>query len=266
MYGRLPGNYVVVNIPATNTLSVIDGCPVDGCPVHAWLRSHLAPWVELLRGPDPRRKDGPPNIYRGYEHPLLIAQGFRVLWYFSSQKEILDRSAREHRIAAADKALQILAARVGAPRSRLNSLEQVSAGAQKILTDKQVGRFVHVEVTLLEEQRFTQASRGRPGPRTAYFRHSHRRPVLHWHSDAQALLEAARTDGVFPLVTNDKTLTLKDALQAYKHQPSLEKRHQRLKSVLGVRPVLLKSHLRIEAFLFLYFLALMTEALIERDY
>ena len=172
----------------------------------------------------------------------------------------------EHRIAAADKALQILAARVGAPRSRLNSLEQVSAAAQKILADKQVERFLHVEVTLLEEQSFTQASRGRPGPRTAYIRHSHQRPVLHWHSDAQALLEEARTDGVFPLITNDETLTLKDALEAYKHQPSLEKRHQQLKSVLGVRPVLLKSHLRIEAFLFLYFLALMTEALIERDF
>jgi transposase len=31
-----------------------------------------------------------------------------------------------------------------------------------------------------------------------------------------------------------------------------------------VRPVQLKSHLRIEALLFLYFLALMTEALIEQ--
>jgi transposase len=103
------------------------------------------------------------------------------------------------------------------------------------------------------------------GPRTAYIRHSHQRPVLHWRSDAQALFELARTDGVFPLVTNDETLTLKDALQAYKHQPSLEKRYQQLKSVLGVRPVLLKSHLRIEAFLFLYFLALITEALIERN-
>ncbi|HEY6847296.1 MAG TPA: IS1634 family transposase [Terracidiphilus sp.] len=233
---------------------------------HTWLRSHAAPWVEVLRRPDPRRKDGPPNIYRGYEHPLRTAQGFRVLWYFSSQKETLDRASREHRIAAADKALQILAARVGAPRSRLNSLEQVSAAAQKILADKQVERFLHAEVTLLEEQSFTQASRGRPGPRTAYIRHSHQRPVLHWHSDAQALLEEARTDGVFPLITNDETLTLKDVLQAYKHQPSLEKRHQQLKSVLGVRPVLLKSHLRIEAFLFLYFLALMTEALIERDF
>ena len=76
----------------------------------------------MLRRPDPRRKDGPPNIYRGYEHPLRTAQGFRVLWYFSSQKETLDRAAREYRISAADKALQILAARIGAPRSRLNRL------------------------------------------------------------------------------------------------------------------------------------------------
>jgi transposase len=232
---------------------------------HAWLRSHAAPWVEVLLRADPRRNDGAPHIYRGYEHPLRTSQGFRVLWYFSSQKETLDRATREHRIAAADKALQILAARVGAPRSRLNSLEQVSAAAQKILTDKQVERFLHVEVRLLEEQSFTQANRGRPGPRTAYIRHQHQRPVLHWHSDAQALLEEARTDGIFPLITNDETLTLKDALIAYKHQPSLEKRHEQLKTVLEVRPVLLKSHLRIEAFLFLYFLALMTEALIERD-
>jgi hypothetical protein len=109
--------------------------------------------------------------------------------------EPLDRATREHRIVAADKALQVLAARIGAPRSRLNSLEQVSAAAQKILTNKQVGRFLEAEALLLEEQSLTQASRGRPSPRTAYFRHNHQRPVLHRHSDAQALLEAARTRG-----------------------------------------------------------------------
>jgi transposase len=232
---------------------------------HAWLRGHAAPWVEVLRRPDARRKDNPPDIYRGYEHPLRTAQGFRVLWYWSSQKETLDRAAREHRIAAADKALQALAARVGAPRSRLKSPEQVSAAAQKILQEKQVERFIHAEVTLLEQERFTQATRGRPGPRTAYIRHTDQRPVLHWQSDAQALLDEARTDGVFPLITNDERLSLKEALEAYKHQPSLEKRHEQLKSVFDVRPMMLKNHLRIEAFLFLYFLALMTEALIERD-
>ena len=74
-----------------------------------------------MHRPDPRRKDGPPNIYRG-QHPLRTAGDFRVHWYFSSQKETFDRATREHRIAAADKVLEILAARVGAPRSPLNSL------------------------------------------------------------------------------------------------------------------------------------------------
>jgi hypothetical protein len=88
---------------------------------------------------------------------------------------------------------------------------------------------------------------------------------LQWQSDAQALLEDARTDGIFPLVTNEEKLSMADVLLAYKHQPALEKRHQQFKSVLEVRPMMLKNHMRIEAFLFLYFLALFTEALIERE-
>jgi transposase len=232
---------------------------------HAWLRSNAAPWEEVLRRPDPRNKSGPPDIYGGYLHPMRTAQGFRVLWYHSSQKQILDQAARQHSIEAAEKELNALAARVGAPRSRLNTDQQVRDAAEKVLAERQVERFIHLHVTLQQQESFTQASRGRPGPDTAYIRHIHQRPVLSWHADAQALQEEMRTDGIFPLITNDETLSLKDTLNAYKHQPSLEKRHQQLKSVLEVRPVLLKSHLRIEAFLFLYFLALMIEALIERD-
>jgi transposase len=73
-----------------------------------------------------------------------------------------------------------------------------------------------------------------------------------------------RCDGIFPLILNDEKLSLEQALNSYKHQPSIEKRHEQLKSVLDVMPVNLKSPARIEAFLFLYFLALLTEALIER--
>ena len=89
--------------------------------------------------------------------------------------------------------------------------------------------------------------------------------MLHWRSDARAVLDETRADGVFPLVTNDGEFTLKEAFEAYQHQPSLEERHAQLKFVLEVRPVMLKNHLRIEACLFLDFLALMTEALIKCD-
>ena len=53
-------------------------------------------------------------------------------------------------------------------------------------------------------------------------------------------------------------------LKQYKKQAYLEKRHSTLKSVLNVTPVYLKNNIRIEAILFLYFIALMIVSLIER--
>jgi transposase len=232
---------------------------------YEWLRTHDAPWVELLNKPNQRHQEGPPDIYRGYERPVRTAQGFRVLWIWSSQKETLDRQIREHRVQAADQALQELSERIGQPRKRLSTVEQVTTAVQKVLREHQVESWIKVEVRVVEEERFAQAKRGRPGPQTAYVRHLHQRPCLQWKSDAQALLDETRTDGIFPLITNDDKMSIKDVLLAYKHQPTLEKRHEQFKSVLQVRPMMLKNHLRIEAFLFLYFLALLTEALIERD-
>jgi len=147
----------------------------------------------------------------------------------------------------------------------LITVKQVNEAVQKLLRDKQVDGWIKTEVTVLEEDRFSQAKPGRPGPQTAYVKHKQLRLSLHWQSDAQALLDEARTDGIFPLITNDEKLSMTELLLAYKHQPALEKRHQQFKSVLEVRPMMLKSHTRIEAFLFLYFIALLTEALIERE-
>lgn len=55
-----------------------------------------------------------------------------------------------------------------------------------------------------------------------------------------------------------------EVLRTYKNQPYLEKRFSTKKSVLNVAPVFLKSPRRIEAMMFLYFIALMLVSLIER--
>jgi transposase len=232
---------------------------------HEWLRTNDAPWVEILRKPSARRKDDPPDVYRGYEHPQRTTQGFRVLWIWSSQKETLDRAAREHRIEAAQEALQTLSARVGQPRSRLKTLQQVTEAAEELLRERQVEAWIKIEVTVAEREYYVQAGRGRPGPKTPHLRRTEQHLSLHWQVNTDALLQEARTDGIFPLTSNDSDMSIKDVLLAYKHQPALEKRHQQFKSVLKIRPVMLQNHLRIEAFLFLYFLALLAEALIERE-
>ena len=77
------------------------------------------------------------------------------------------------------------------------------------------------------------------------------------------LLKAAKTDGIFPLITNT-ALEASEVLRKYKSQPFLEKRMYTKKTVLEVAPVFLKKEKRIEAMLFLYFVALMIVSLIER--
>src|SRR5690606_2598399 len=54
-------------------------------------------------------------------------------------------------------------------------------------------------------------------------------------------------------------------LDAYKYQPFLEKRNEQLKSVLSVAPIHLHNPNRVAALLFVYFLAVLVFALIERD-
>jgi len=71
-------------------------------------------------------------------------------------------------------------------------------------------------------------------------------------------------DGIFPLTTNTD-LDAKAVLCAYKYQPNLEKRHALLKSGLQVAPIFLKKNVRIEALMFVYFLAQLVCALLERQ-
>ena len=55
-------------------------------------------------------------------------------------------------------------------------------------------------------------------------------------------------------------------LLAYKSQPSLEKRFSHMKTDFEVAPVYLKEASRIQALLCVYFLALLTESLLEREF
>jgi transposase len=88
---------------------------------------------------------------------------------------------------------------------------------------------------------------------------------LEYSLDVEQLANARLTDGIFPLVTNDTHLSAFDVLQAYKGQPQIEKRFEQLKTDFAVAPVFLKDVGRIEALLGVYFLALLLEALMERE-
>jgi transposase len=70
---------------------------------------------------------------------------------------------------------------------------------------------------------------------------------------------------MYPLITNDRSLSAPAVLQANKGQPMIEKRFEQIKTVHEIAPVFLKNEGRIEAMFTVYFLALLVQALIERE-
>ena len=89
--------------------------------------------------------------------------------------------------------------------------------------------------------------------------------TLSWTRNKESLVKEKKVDGIFPLLSTDKDLSAKDALIAYKYQPKLEKRFTQFKSVHNAAPLFFKKIERIEANMFVFFIALMIQALIERE-
>ena len=116
-----------------------------------------------------------------------------------------------------------------------------------------------------EQEIFRQERRGRPNDQTKYRRQVKRRFELRYALNHAALAAEAVSDGVFPLITNDRKLSEQALLLAYKGQPVIEKRFEQLKTEFEVAPVFLKEVSRIQALLCLYFLVLLVQALLERE-
>lgn len=230
-----------------------------------WMQKNTPTWTELLRRRNSRRKDGPDEVFRGFESPVPSSEGYRIIWIWSSQKDQNDRESRDRRIRHAVDQLGQLQKRIDSPKSRLHTAAAVEREAEKLLATTSATRWIEVSVTTTEEHSFKQTRPGRPSKDTPFRRVVSETPKLSWRVRADIVEYDARLDGLFPLILNDVSLPMANALKAYKHQPALEKRHEQMKTVYEVMPLLLKSPSRIEAFLFLYFIALLLQALVERQ-
>jgi transposase len=231
-----------------------------------WFRDHLQtnplPWREVHREPNPRRRGGPDVVYHGVESPRRSMEGYRLLWYRSSQKEEQDRQSRQQRLARAHARLDALQA---PGRRALRTAKQARDAAQRILDEEGVQPWLRAHVSHEVEEEYRQVGPGRPGPDTAYRRVERRRYRIRFDEDGEALAREGRGDGLFPLMTNDEGLGPQEALRKYKYQPFVEKRHEQLKTVFGVAPVWLKNVGRVASLLWLYYVVELVQALLERE-
>jgi len=196
---------------------------------------------------------------------LVSSDGFRLLWFHSLRKAATDEQARGQRVARATKELTEFSERLASPRTRFRKRTPVETAVGEILKRHRVETLLHVTVCEKTQEQFHQSRRGRPGKEMTYVRDVTCRYELEWKINSEAWLAEQRDDGLFPLLTNDRTLSPLEVLRAYKRQPTIEKRFSQLKTDFAVAPVFLKNPQRIQGLLTIYFLAFLLQTLIERE-
>jgi len=229
-----------------------------------WAQTHQPQWTEAARKPGPRA-GAPDQVYATFPAPLPSAEGYRIIWVHSTATPARDTASRQARIEAGAAAIDALAARLAGPKFRLGTRVAVEDEAAAALARAGADRWISYCVDETVEETYRQEHRGRPGANTRYRRHTKTRHTISWDTRLDVLAYDAVTDGCFPLISNDTTLTDAEVLGAYRYQPHLERRHHLLKSVQDADPVLLRNPARIEALFCAQFLALLLGALIERQ-
>ena len=205
------------------------------------------------------------DTVRSAKQPAMSSDGFRLLWFHSSRKVELDRQTRANRVRRAIGELSSLRLKLRSPRTRYTEESQVAKAVAKCLAEVGATEWMTVEIRPEERDVFHQDGPGRPGANTKYRKEVKKRFDIRFDENRPAIEEAEKQDGVFPLVTNDRGLSVKDVLLTYKRQSRVEKRFSQLKTQFQVAPVFLKSVHRVVALLTIYYLALLLQALLERE-
>ena len=221
------------------------------------LKSDKVTWTGQYITPCTRKSEVD-ILYRFFEGESS-SEGYKIIWTHSSAKKNTETTSRLKKLNKIGDALSELNGKLN--QYYLKTEEQIKKAIEEITRGFE--QFIDVDILagITEKQKYNNP--GRPKESSASELVEETCYQLKWSRREEAILEAEKCDGVFPLITNTD-LEAEAVLKQYKKQAYLEKRHSTLKSVLNVAPVYLKKNIRIEAILFLYFIALMIVSLIER--
>lgn len=230
-----------------------------------WIQTNEPDWELVWDRPHPRRRSGPRERWWVHRHYLPSVEGWPVIWVLSSTARRRQEKSRRDRIDIATDDLVKYNLKLAGPRPRRKSQREIFDDIDKILKKHKVNRYISVEIVQEEKHSYRQSSPGRPSKETKYIRKTRKYYQLEWTLDEGAIAYDRKSDGMYPLLTNDRDLTPAQVLEAHKRQPSIEKRFEQTKTVFEIAPVLLKNEDRVEALFYLYFMSLLIQSLIERE-
>ena len=189
--------------------------------------------------------------------------GYTLYWIYTTEKRKRDRLAREQRLERFERDMAELTGKLNS--HVLKTADQIQERIDKLVKKHRVNDLYHLQIRTVNESARVQIGKGRLGKDTRYKMSVRKIYTLAWSRNKSAMDEQMRTDGIFPILCTDKRIGAKKALLAYKYQPRLEKRFEQLKSVHNAAPTLCKKTERVEAMMFLFFMALILQAAIERE-
>jgi transposase len=214
-------------------------------------------WYKAYSVADSRDKNKAITYY--FTDDDITDSGYRLIWIKSDAKVEQDAARREKKIAKTETHLKELGQKLN--RRNLKTKEQINDAISK--TVKGCKDYLSIQIqeksTIIKKKK----TPGRSGPNSQYETIIQPYYEIEFSRNEKIIKEKAAMDGIFPLITNTK-LPAPEVLRHYKDQPYLEKRFSTFKSVLEIAPIFLEKPKRIEAMVFLYFIALMLVSLIER--
>jgi len=207
--------------------------------------------------------DGINYFYSIDEKQNTIKRGYKIIWICSSERQKDDLEEREKHLRLAKKQLTELALKLN--KRKWKSEPVIRAECERILKHHNVARFIKYDIETKNIKIITKQGRGRPKKGKEHEVIEKVLYMLKWSEDKLVLKAEKNVDGVYPLLSTDPNLTPKEAIIAYKYQPKLEKRFSQLKSIHNIAPLFCKKLERVEANMFVFFVSLMIQALIERE-
>ncbi len=211
------------------------------------------------------------RFLRGFEVPMSISHldknyDLRMIIVYDPGVGSTKRQALENRIAKTRQAFEELGARLN--RYKLTTHEAIEKAAAAILKKYNTAEFFTFQIinkprVTLKRKNRGRASKKKPAEKTALiFNHFQ----IQLEFKPQAYDTAMDLCGYYPLLTNQnkENLSIEQAILEHKGQYKNEHAFRRAKGSYDLEPIYLHYPERIEAYLFLFKIALQIVTLMER--
>ena len=211
------------------------------------------------------------RINRGFEVPLIIENDgrrypFRMIILFDHGLFTRKNKSLTQRIGKAQAAFESLASKINT--YKLKTEAAIDKACKAILKKYQVTDFLSYTICNDPKVIYKNKKRGRPSTTQPVEKvkivKDHFR--LKWQLNQKAVEDVRYRAGYYPLVTNKvaEDLSIPEAMIAHKNQYKVEHTYRRSKTNLTLEPIYLQTPERIEAYLFLFKIALQIIVLMER--